>query len=841
MSNKYKDFSPNELAKRFEFFKKLELYTFYEEIENLYNSEKEGDVCNKATEHSGIEDPDVLAFLKNICGSLNLLLNSKKSPIYNIKSKDKHCIYFKYWLFDKFIVRGFDEHDINIIFDFLEKHKNGYMKLTSSDISCNYYRLTLQDIYDIKNIYDYSEILYNANIDNYDEISEDTEYLNYFKKGIYLYKSSKTRCYSDMINKYCNEFREYEKIHSKHKKELLSLSYETPKDILDPVLHKLLNEIVEKKYLSKFYESLKEYSGTYTPNTCDSLEDYPTKGKGAICKLFGHVENIFKKWDDLTRTYEKLSVKETCDYLNYWLYGELGHLDATTCDIENFYFLWYKYSIDESRNIYKNKCYNEKYYGFNTEELRNKKKVFDFLVYYDTIKSKWKELKNDRKKEYCHYIKEIFELYKLMELKNDSRSYTEELKFFRNKFSSNTELHFLEENCSDMCLGFVFNNKHKTLCPFEENSAELVKAKLKKCEHLESSKVPGNVNKNNEDVYNFSGLPTATVYNELNGNMSTNTYYTICSELIPYDENHCGIYKLCNKLVRNLIKLYKMKHNGRIDRCEYIIHWLYHEVGKIPNVYSEDIYETVAVRVFFNVGYKILRKLGISDCFFNIFNINVDEQKEKKFLHDYFKNYEKMNGDNFCNNDKCKEYCEYISFINKLYQKYINSSCYCFTNDGCKEIYPYYFNCNDNYNPLKLFEKLQCNKFQEYHEKLEKVNTPVPEDHYVKMIAEISLKEPHLLNWGNKKTSIIPEVVYNKITSDPFYTFALGSFGFLGVFLILFILYKFTPMGSYFNNRDARNKESYFENFEKQFLEDEVPFKHGNTQNRRMRIAYHQA
>ncbi|SBT51921.1 PIR Superfamily Protein [Plasmodium ovale wallikeri] len=93
----------------------------------------------------------------------------------------------------------------------------------------------------------------------------------------------------------------------------------------------------------------------------------------------------------------------------------------------------------------------------------------------------------------------------------------------------------------------------------------------------------------------------------------------------------------------------------------------------------------------------------------------------------------------------------------------------------------------------------------------------------------------------NKKSSIIPEVVPDKITSDPYYTFALGSFGFLGVFLILFTLYKFTPMGSYFNNTDARSKESYFENFEQQFLEDEVQFTHGNTQNRRMRIAYHQA
>ncbi|SBT55346.1 PIR Superfamily Protein [Plasmodium ovale wallikeri] len=208
-------------------------------------------------------------------------------------------------------------------------------------------------------------------------------------------------------------------------------------------------------------------------------------------------------------------------------------------------------------------------------------------------------------------------------------------------------------------------------------------------------------------------------------------------------------------------------------------------------------------------------------------NINFYEQKEKKYLHDYFKNYEKLKDENICKDDECKRYCKYIFFINDLYGKYINRSCYCYKSEGCKEHYPYYFKCDDNYNPHTLFEKLQCKKFEYPSNDFKIVTSPIPVDYHVKLL--------------NKKSSIIPEVVPDKITSDPYYTFALGSFGFLGVFLILFTLYKFTPMGSYFNNTDARSKESYFENFEQQFLEDEVQFTHGNTQNRRMRIAYHQA
>ncbi|SBT56090.1 PIR Superfamily Protein [Plasmodium ovale wallikeri] len=163
---------------------------------------------------------------------------------------------------------------------------------------------------------------------------------------------------------------------------------------------------------------------------------------------------------------------------------------------------------------------------------------------------------------------------------------------------------------------------------------------------------------------------------------------------------------------------------------------------KIPSIISENNYETVELCEFFNLGYEILRKLEIFNCFLNASNINFDDEKEKKYLHDYFKNYEKMNDNNFCNNNKCQQYCEYITFINRLFGKYINRHCYCFESNDCKEIYPFYFKC------------------------------------------------------------------------------------------------YFTPMGSYFNNRDKRNEESYFEKSEQQFLQD-VQFNHGNKQNIGMRIAYH--
>ncbi|SBT56757.1 PIR Superfamily Protein [Plasmodium ovale wallikeri] len=91
------------------------------------------------------------------------------------------------------------------------------------------------------------------------------------------------------------------------------------------------------------------------------------------------------------------------------------------------------------------------------------------------------------------------------------------------------------------------------------------------------------------------------------------------------------------------------------------------------------------------------------------------------------------------------------------------------------------------------------------------------------------------------ESSRTPENVCDKITCDPFYVGALGVFGFMGFLLLSFIFYKFTPLGFYFHNKDAKKKNIYFQQSEEQFLEDEFEFNHSNMENGRMRLAYHQA
>ncbi|SBS99911.1 PIR Superfamily Protein [Plasmodium ovale curtisi] len=618
----------------------------------------------------------------------------------------------------------------------------------------------------------------------------------------------------------------------------------SPGETLDPVLYKLLEKdnLVNKIKLHSFYESLKRHGETSTSDGCAPFNEYYIKEKTSICNLFEHVNSILKKWDNSYVNHLELSSNKICDYLNYWLYGKLLDIGATPCDIEIFFFLFIKYVIDNSE--IKNHWYRENSYGFSKEELGNKKKLFDFLEYYKEIRGKLNENMNNNQKSYCDYIEAIFQLYKNMVENNDSHVYTEELRIFRKKFMGTGELDFLNRKCPNMCLDSVFNVKHKTLCPLEEiPSIESEEKDLIFCENIESFNIRQDILEDHEKVYIFQDLPTYSVYKELDEEVNTDNYYNICSNLLLHSKTHCGIYGLCMKLARNLKALSKMKNKERNNRCEYITHWIYEKIWKVLNIDMNSSYDTYVLREFFGVAYDILYKLDIFDCFYDTDNINWKEKKENKYLHDFFKNYFKISSEDNSNLGKRTIYCDYIAFINTLYGKYISKCCYCFNSGYCWDNCLDYFKCDESYNPYHLFEKLKCKEIEKFTVGLKKVGKPLPFDDHVIQLTKNSgkKKETPLLKLEEKESFSIPEKVCDKITCDPFYVAAIGAFGLMGTFLMFFIFYKFTPLGSYFNNGDARKKKSYLENLERQFFEDDVQLNNDNGQNRRIRLAYHQA
>ncbi|SBT58013.1 PIR Superfamily Protein [Plasmodium ovale wallikeri] len=859
MSNNITDFTLTKLAGKYTFIKESNLYKFYQKIDELYEK-VETTKPNDTSIFSGIGDPDVISFLIKLSNFWKGLVKQDFSGKDIANSKVKHCIYLKYWLYDKLIINGFNEYDANMIFDFLKKNKNGYMTAIISGKTCNFYKLSLNDCYNTKNLYDYYELLYDADIKIYDDIAKENKYLTYFKNGIDLYNSSKVICFGNQ-NEYCHEFNEYAKIRNKDQTKTALLSCkekvlsslnkndtpitgesikkgEIPSYTLDLHLKELLKkeQIDDKLPLHKYYELLTNKHKTNRSNGCDSSKNKHTIENTVLCKLLGSVKNILESWDPDFSSHDKLDSNKLCTYFNYWLYDKLRFIQSHPCEFDTFYFLWNEFALEKSK---KGKtCLNKNYYGFNIEQLENKTKLFHFLEYYGNIRDKLKEDNNNYKRDYCYYIQSMFELYKAMVYNNISNAYSEELWLFKKMFWGNNEVFFLKKKCPNMCLDLVFDVKYKTLCPLDEKPSILdEKIDLNICETAQE--------------YIFQDLNTSSVYNKLNREIITDNYYSFCSKLLPFSSKYCGIYGLCVKLARNIKDLSYMKNKERTDRCDYIIHWMYDKIRNILKIDTNGIYDTNALREFFKVGYEIIHTFGASDCLYNTTNVNFEEQKEKKQLHDYFKDYDKISCGDTHNSMKCEKFCEYVKHINVLYGKHIDKCCYCFKSGGCMDRCPDYFKCDDTYNPHNLFKAPKCKEYEKLSGGMEKVQKPQFADYHVTWLTEHSgkIKEKPLLmmekmEFGSTpemESSRTPENVCDKITCDPFYVGALGVFGFMGFLLLSFIFYKFTPLGSYFHNKDAKKKNIYFQQSEEQFLEDEFEFNRSNMENGRMRLAYHQA
>ncbi|SBT02947.1 PIR Superfamily Protein, partial [Plasmodium ovale curtisi] len=213
MSINNKNFILIKLEEKLKFFQGLDLYKSYEVLNKSLADLNNTNFCVNIS-FSELDDPDVISLQKKLLRNLGILQKPEEFFVGDItKSKDKLCVYLKYWLYEQLIVNDFSNFEINLLFDFLEKHKNGCMKDKSLEKTCNFYKLSLKDIHEIKNLYDYIEFLNNKDIKIYDEISKDHEWVSYFKKGLDLYKISKIRCSSDKHNNYCYEFNEFEKIY----------------------------------------------------------------------------------------------------------------------------------------------------------------------------------------------------------------------------------------------------------------------------------------------------------------------------------------------------------------------------------------------------------------------------------------------------------------------------------------------------------------------------------------------------------------------------------------------------------------------------------------------------
>ncbi|GAW78862.1 variable surface protein [Plasmodium gonderi] len=599
---------------------------------------------------------------------------------------------------------------------------------------------------------------------------------------------------------------------------------------LDDDLKKLAeqNGFIDDIIINKFYKEFnKSYNNCSRSNICDIIIKSNIKNVNSESrKLCYNTDLILKNQDTIFKSIGSIENKDNfCDHLNYWLYNKLNDNPFRSRIIRNVYFAWDK--INELGYNGTHKC---RHYNLNVseEDFKNKKKLYEFLQCFDTIKNNFETVEKSRKNEYCKYLQSIFSLYytKKHEIScNKSLVYKEDIKRFESKINSD-HLNLLVEKCPDSNIEFLYR----------VNSGNEVS-------HRTEYNKTGLYNKNSfftkEMGDALSMLTSHKVYTDLNNKDDMDKYCSYCISVLPLEKDYPGVTEFCKLLSKNLSNIKDKK--DRDERCSYLIYWTYNNVeniigsSSIPNNLNPVINELFKLIIMING--KILYE---KPCLYYL-DDSVDVWEEEKYLHDYFHYFDDIQKKGDTSQDYKQRYCEYIIHMNKLYESHINDCCSYFSSgfyfSNCRK----YFNCDKKYNPYILYSNLNCAHVLPEENVFKKIE-PTNMDHYVKYVTEMSKERAEMIkDVGDSYITDIFEKTDNTILDVLFYIMSLSFITILGIFIISFVFYKFTAIKSSFKRRIKKKGNSLILQKKRKHIlsENNDEIKNINVGNQSVKLAYH--
>ncbi|SBS91343.1 PIR protein [Plasmodium ovale] len=198
-------------------------------------------------------------------------------------------------------------------------------------------------------------------------------------------------------------------------------------------------------------------------------------------------------------------------------------------------------------------------------------------------------------------------------------------------------------------------------------------------------------------------------YEKLNLDVEYNKRSQRCNVFNTLRNHRYEAYNLCNKIVRNFKDLSESsKLEDETDKCLHYKYWIY---GKIWNMFKSKRgidYDIPVITEFSNLEIDITKGKRLNDCRYDFTYINMEDLKikvEKKYLHDYFKNYNIIERNITCNNGKHNIYKKYLDYISEIYEKY-KEECH-YDEGSLPKDCSHYYNPERVYNPAKVQLKLE--------------------------------------------------------------------------------------------------------------------------------------
>ncbi|SBS79986.1 PIR Superfamily Protein [Plasmodium ovale curtisi] len=877
------------------------LYKFYSEFDKHCNS-NDDTICFYFIPET-IANTSVRELLKKFMRNLKKL-SDKNGAYFNTIDKEnntnKRCTYLKYWFYDQIISKNYQisDEDMDNFFDYLERLKY----VIFDTFPCDFYKIKLKDIKEIKKLYDYF-VFYDAykiqNIINHQIYN--SVHCHYLKGATFLYKEKERQCNLSDKTEYCKEFSNHIQ-NNIEKNVLLSLrgKCKGEKVITLPqtthqneiTLHHNLKKLAERDGflndvpLNEFYNVLNYWYNDSIIDTCicKKFIKNDIRNVNYIRKLCNNLKDIIKGWKNLQLTFEKhYKGYKYCDYMNYWLHDKIKSNISRAKIIQYIYNAWDKLDKKYSKD------YTCSHKNFNVAEyaFKRKKELFEFLEYYDKMKVFLYDVASPNHKEYCDYVKNRFALYFSMEHESDtfkkSSLYTEEIKVFKEKFNGNNELNFLKEKCPGRKLELVFNKAQENVSTLLPYGLEILQQENKNLKY-------------NREWINLKEkileeLPSDKIYKNLNSDDNIDQYFNGCVNISLLELDYPGITRLCKKLRRNLKKLStiddKKEHK---ERCFYFKHWLYEEIRKIFLTESTNISEIPDMTKILKVGYDTNYELTQENIHknYNLLHKQFREKREliiKELLNQYtskkkgtpksfesikeiFVNAHDLNKFTPClYNFDCKfDECGEMKHLHDYFENYDSVICNESSNiHECKKIYcdsiPYInklyakhigecctcYSSPTSYCQDNCKDYFRCNQAYNPHNLYSKLKCKEVTGKELNTVVKPEPIDKNVLfitqNSQEKGAPLDPvtkESIHKMLTYDPFYIFFMISFVLLGIFFLFFVFYKFTPFGSLLHKKlnKKKNDLNFYEENTQQLLPRHSKHEHTNTRNKKIRIAY---
>ncbi|SBT55426.1 PIR Superfamily Protein [Plasmodium ovale wallikeri] len=298
--------------------------------------------------------------------------------------------------------------------------------------------------------------------------------------------------------------------------------------------------------------------------------------------------------------------------------------------------------------------------------------------------------------------------------------------------------------------------------------------------------------------------PAYKIYKEFNDITAVHDHDNHFQETLQLVSNDSNIKNLIGKLVGNLTtnpNIIKV-HRNKKEYCAHLHFWLCDQILKNNGTYNKGDTELMEIiNSIFNGWRNFIRTSSTANCSCRYSSkATLENWREGKIFHDYFKNFEYINTNYSPNNKKCQEYHKYVEHINQYFVKY-KSRCHNDIMAPCT----YDNDLINIYNPNDKLSKVTCND----QSSSSKLMGTGPAEIGEQTEFPASHMASHLEDGQNDNTS----------ASSVYYSVVPVSVTVLGISVLFYVFYRLTPIGHWLRRHLLRKRINEHNVYEEDTIE----------------------